>query len=341
MRVTASCSQCCLAARSGERKAGSHDIGFERLQWLNAAPQGWERRKRRGHMIETHTGVVFSPDNLVKRRISSWRGISTDTVELLRLEPFEYRLRAPYHLLIASHRAERRDGETMVEGLPRSTRREFSRRLTFVPAGGEFSGWQDPRKLTRVTYFYIDPKGPLIDPDRGVDATNLRPRLFFEDSALWATVEKLTQEAERAHDGDPYYIEALSVVLVAELTRHGSDQHSADEQARGGLAGWQKRVVDEQIEAHLAEPLSLLDLAELARLSPRHFARAFKESFGQPPHHYHLQRRVERAKALLATGEMSVTEIAVTLGFADTSALSTTFRRFTGGTPRDYRRQLA
>lgn len=291
-------------------------------------------------MIETRTGVVFSPDNLVKRRISSWRGISTDTVELLRLEPFEYRLRAPCHLLSAPHRAERRDGETLVEGLPRSTRREFSRRLTFVPAGGEFCGWQDPRTLTRITYFYIDPEGPLIDADRGITEANLQPRLFFEDAALWATVEKLTQEAARGYNADPYYIEALSVVLVAELARHGSDRLSIEQQVHGGLAGWQKRIIEELIEAHLPEQLSLLELAKLARLSPRHFARAFKESFGQPPHHYHLQRRVERAKTLLAKGEMSVTEIAVTLGFADTSAFSTTFRRFTGGTPRDYRRRL-
>lgn len=290
-------------------------------------------------MIETHTGVVFSPDNLVKRRVSACRGMTIDMVELLRLEPFEYRLRAPCHLLIASHRAERRDGETTVEGLPRSTRREFSRRLTFVPAGGEFSGWQDPRTLTRVSYFYIDPKGPLIDPHRGIGEANLPPRLFFEDSALWATVEKLTYEVGRGGDSDRYYIEALSVVLAAELTRQGADRPCFDEQIHGGLAGWQRRLAEEQIETHLAEPLSLLELAELVRLSPRHCARAFKESFGEAPHHYHLHRRVERAKTLLAKGELSVTEIASALGFADTSAFSTTFRRFTGGTPRDYRRR--
>lgn len=53
----------------------------------------------------------------------------------------------------------------MVEGLPKSTRREFSQRLTFVPAGGEFFGWQQPRALARVSYFYIEPAGPLLDPE--------------------------------------------------------------------------------------------------------------------------------------------------------------------------------
>jgi AraC family transcriptional regulator len=292
-------------------------------------------------MIEAQTGVVFSPESIVRRQVASWRGISAEIVQLSRLEPFEYRLRAPCHLLIASHRAERRDGETFVEGLPRSTRREFSRRLTFVPAGGGFSGWQEPRALTRVTYFYIDPLGPLIDPELRFSELELAPRLFFEDAALWATADKLTQEIERSDKADRYYAEALSVVLVAELARLNRVELDPERQSRGGLAAWQQRAVEEQIEVNLTAPMSLIALAESVRLSPRHFARAFKQSFGQPPHQYQLSRRVERAKALLGRGEMSVTEIAVALGFSDTSAFSTTFRRFSGGTPRDYRRALA
>jgi AraC family transcriptional regulator len=264
--------------------------------------------------------------------------MSAEIVQLTRLEPFEYRLRAPCHLLIASHRAERRDGETIVEGLPPSTRREFSRRLTFVPAGGEFFGWQEPRALTRVSYFYIDADGPLLDPELRFAKAHLAPRLFFEDPALWSTVTKLTQEIERGAQVDQLYVEALSLVMVAELARLDRVHLGSEAQSRGGLAAWQQRSVDETIDEHLAEPLSLVALANSVRLSPRHFARAFKESFGQPPHRYHLSRRIDRAKMLLSDGKMSVTEIAIALGFADTSAFSTTFRRLAGGSPRDYRR---
>jgi AraC family transcriptional regulator len=289
-------------------------------------------------MIETSNGVVFSPESIVKRQSSSWRGMSADIVQLARLEPFEYRLRAPCHLLIASHRAERRDGETIVEGLPPSTRREFSRRLTFVPAGGEFFGWQEPCALARVSYFYIDPNGPLLDPELRFCESHLAPRLFFEDAALWATTTKLTQEIERGVEADRFYVEALGLVLVAELARLNQASLGSEVQSRGGLAAWQRRSVDEMIEEHLADPISLVALAHSVRLSPRHFTRAFKESFGQPPHQYHLSRRIERAKMLLSSGKMSVTEIAIALGFADTSAFSTTFRRLAGGSPRDYRR---
>ena len=289
-------------------------------------------------MIETETGVIYSPESLVRRQPAVWRGMSAELVQLSRLEPFEYRLRAPCHLLIASHRGERRDGETNVEGLPRSTRREFSRRMTFVPAGSEFFGWQEPRTLTRVSYFYIDPGGPLLDPELRFGETHLAPRLFFEDPALWSTITKLTQEIERGAEADQLYVEALTLVLVAELARLNRVDLGSEAQSRGGLAAWQRRVIDETIEERLAEPLSLLALADSVRLSPRHFARAFKQSFGLPPHHYHLSQRIERAKTLLSDGKMSVTEIAVSLGFADTSAFSTTFRRLAGGSPRDYRR---
>jgi len=78
----------------------------------------------------------------------------------------------------------------------------------------------------------------------------------------------------------------------------------------------------------------------LIELSPYHFARAFKQSFGQSPHRYHVGRRIERAKALLAEETQSITEIAQTIGFAETSSFSSAFRKLTGLSPREYRRGL-
>jgi AraC family transcriptional regulator len=79
-------------------------------------------------------------------------------------------------------------------------------------------------------------------------------------------------------------------------------------------------------------------MAELVDLSPFHFARAFKQAFGVPPHRYHIGRRIERAKALLAEQDNSVTEIARAVGFAETSSFSAAFRKTTGSAPSDYRR---
>ncbi len=94
------------------------------------------------------------------------------------------------------------------------------------------------------------------------------------------------------------------------------------------------------MEEHLAEDISLDVLADLVRLSPYHFLRSFKRSFGEPPHRYWMGRRIERAKALLANLRASITDIAFDVGFSGTSAFSAAFHRITGQTPTDYRRSL-
>ena len=59
--------------------------------------------------------------------------------------------------------------------------------LTFVPAGHDFRGSQKPRALTRTTYFYVDPRGPLADPALRFGEIEFKPRLFFYDCGLWGT----------------------------------------------------------------------------------------------------------------------------------------------------------
>jgi AraC family transcriptional regulator len=132
---------------------------------------------------------------------------------------------------------------------------------------------------------------------------------------------------------------ALGLVLAHELVKlhRGAPVVTT---FRGGLAGWQKKVVD-YIEDHLEEEISLQELADIAQLSRFHFARAFKQSFGTPPHRYHMSRRMERAKALLEVHARSVTEVGMMLGFAETSSFTTSFRRSVGLTPSDYRRSVA
>jgi AraC family transcriptional regulator len=82
-------------------------------------------------------------------------------------------------------------------------------------------------------------------------------------------------------------------------------------------------------------------LAKVVHLSAYYFCRAFKQSFGIPLDRYHINRRIERAKTLLANPGPSETDIALELGFSETSSFSAAFRHTTGTTPIDYRRTLA
>ena len=93
----------------------------------------------------------------------------------------------------------------------------------------------------------------------------------------------------------------------------------------------------ELIEADVARPLSLDALAAAVGLGRFHFLRLFKASLGCPPHHYLVQRRVARAKALLEDG-VSPAQAGVAAGFFDQSHFANAFRRTYGMTPRGYQR---
>jgi AraC family transcriptional regulator len=289
--------------------------------------------------LEFRSLVNISPPEIVRRHSKAWSGLYVETVQVTRRTPFEYGFRAPCHLLIAAELAERYDGETFVEGLPRSTLRDFTQKLTFVPAGYDFRGWQKPRALTRTTYFYIDPRGPLADPALRFGEIEFKPRLYFYDRDLWEIALKLKSQVN-PDPMYPQYAEALGIVLTHELARISSDTGLRRPVSRGGLAPWQQKRVAAYIEERLAYDIPLATLAELARLSPYHFSRSFKHSFGLPPHRYHANRRIERAKQLLANREPSITKIALDVGFSETSTFSAAFHRLTGQTPSRYRRNL-
>ncbi len=285
--------------------------------------------------------VNFDPPEIVRRQRLAWNGMHADIVQVVHNEPFEFSYRrSDKHLLIAAERVQRYDGETSVEGLPKSAARDIIRKLSFVPAGHELRGWQKPRTQARCVYFHIDPKAPLLDPALGFAEVEFKPRLYFFDRPLWETAMKLSAQIENPTAEGRHYLEALSLVLLHELLRVNNGVTVAEPMEHGGLAAWQQKRVGEYIEEHLDEDIPLAAMAGLVNLSPFHFSRAFRQSFGMPPHRYHINRRIERAKTMLTDASQSVTAIGLQLGFSETSAFTATFRKFTGRTPSDFRRSL-
>lgn len=90
-------------------------------------------------------------------------------------------------------------------------------------------------------------------------------------------------------------------------------------------------------DAHYAEPLTVADMAEAARLSPAHFSREFRAAFGETPHRYLLTRRLERAASLLRTTDRKVADICFLVGLESVGSFTTSFRRMYGQTPTTYR----
>jgi AraC family transcriptional regulator len=107
-----------------------------------------------------------------------------------------------------------------------------------------------------------------------------------------------------------------------------------------GLDDGRLRRVLAYIEEHLAEDITVADLANVACLSIFHFTRAFAAATGAPPHRYVSRRRLETARAMIATGRTSLSEIAHDCRFSSQSSFTRAFRRATGMTPAEYRQTL-
>jgi transcriptional regulator of acetoin/glycerol metabolism len=112
---------------------------------------------------------------------------------------------------------------------------------------------------------------------------------------------------------------------------------AAPEPSRGGLSPAVTRRICDYIEGHLDEKMRLDGLAALAGLSTDHFARAFHQSVGVPPHTYLLRRRLEQVEQMLRETHAPLSEIALATGFSDQSHLARHFRRWAGVSPRQVR----
>jgi AraC-like DNA-binding protein len=105
-----------------------------------------------------------------------------------------------------------------------------------------------------------------------------------------------------------------------------------------GLSRSALKRVEEYVDANLDSALDIDELATLVRMSPSHFTRSFNRSVGLTPHRYVIQCRVAKARELLTTTDLALTEIALNIGFSDQSHFSRRFQEFVGVPPGAYRK---
>jgi AraC family transcriptional regulator len=188
----------------------------------------------------------------------------------------------------------------------------------------------EPGLVARVAAegFDLDPARLTVPPLDGLDLPHLR-------AAMGAVGAELTAGGA----GGRLAAESLANVLAVHLIRHVLAPRQPARRRDGTLPRAKLRAVVEYIEEHLDASPTLEQMAAVARLSPYHFARQFKQATGLPPHQYVLQRRVARAKHLLQGGtDLSLAEVAAHAGFSDQSQFSHHFKRLIGVTPRQFRR---
>jgi AraC family transcriptional regulator len=130
----------------------------------------------------------------------------------------------------------------------------------------------------------------------------------------------------------------MMLAFTAHIAQAYGGLQSITGPARGGLASWQVRRACERLDSDLGGTLSLQQIAAEFGLSVGHFSRAFL-STGLPPHRWLLRQRVEAAKRLMAARDLSLSEIAVSAGFANQSHFTKVFSAQVGISPAAWRRQ--
>jgi AraC family transcriptional regulator len=164
------------------------------------------------------------------------------------------------------------------------------------------------------------------DPDRGLEF-----RHQFRDPQIEHIVWALDAERGAGHPSGPLYAESLGLALAARLL--GPAASPPRPPTPRGLTGPQLARITDYIEAHLDDDLSLATLAAVAGISASHLKQQFRRSLGVPVHAYVIQRRVERARALLLGGRLPASQVALAAGFSHQSHMARCMRRVLGVTP--------
>jgi AraC-like DNA-binding protein len=133
------------------------------------------------------------------------------------------------------------------------------------------------------------------------------------------------------------YCESLAMAVLARAMEFESSRTVSS--PRRGLAPWRLRRAIAYIEDHLAEPITLNEIAEHAGLSRMHFAAQFKRATGFSPHAFLLMRRLDTAKSLLIEDRLPIVQIAFKVGFNSQAHFTSVFRKATGITPGQWRRR--
>lgn len=226
-----------------------------------------------------------------------------------------------------------------VDGQPRST--NLPAGSIFLYGGRKFV-WHYRAKPSEYINLSLDPVLlQQIAVEHGLSpATVVEHRVLFQDPTILQVAQLLKAEVLVGGLAGNLYIESLRNLLAVHLLRNHISGAIQSEPESAHLEGFKLKQLKDYIEAHLAEDLAIATLSALIPMSQFHFARAFKAAVGEPPHRYIMQRRIERAKVLLAATRLSVAEVSHQTGFSSQSHFTTQFRKAIGVTPKQFRERI-
>jgi AraC family transcriptional regulator len=155
------------------------------------------------------------------------------------------------------------------------------------------------------------------------------------DGRLAALMSAMCMEVRDGCPSGRLYGESLSIALLKYIAARYATPGTLRRES--SLSPRQRRIIYDYVLANLADDISVSELAATLSMSPSHFTRVFKVTFGMTPYRFVMQQRIEGAKGMLKEAKLSANDVSAALGFASQSHFAKVFRQFTGVTPKRYR----
>ncbi|ADG19328.1 transcriptional regulator, AraC family [Paraburkholderia atlantica] len=157
-------------------------------------------------------------------------------------------------------------------------------------------------------------------------------------------IERLGQALAVSQSSDAalgkIYMESVSLAIVSRLVSRQYAKQPRNQRSSSELPKWRMTRVMEFIDANLAEPIGLEEMAQSTGLTRMHFAAQFRAACGLRPHEYLLRRRIEHAQSLLLETRQNMLDIALSCGFRSQAHFTTVFKRFVGAAPLAWRKRI-
>lgn len=203
--------------------------------------------------------------------------------------------------------------------------------VDILPAGST-DQWLQHDASTSLTLSFPSSLLIRVAAELGIAARHvaLEARNHLRDPRIEHIARALDSERGDAHPAGLLYAESLATALAVHLIgRYRRPQTTGPR----GLSRQQLKRVSEYIDSYVDRDLSLERLAAVAGLGMTTFKALFRLSTGQPVHAYVVRKRVERARLLLARGDLPISQVALAAGFAHQSHMARTMRRLLGVVP--------
>ncbi|WP_079433962.1 AraC family transcriptional regulator [Zoogloea sp. LCSB751] len=244
------------------------------------------------------------------------------------------------HYMVVRYRTGQTPMDRRVEG--RWTRRQCAPGEFSLLTRSEPSHWHWTECI-EVSHTYLsDALMQRVAADiteRAVADIRLHDVLQARDPVVMSIVDAIAAEAERTGFGGSLYVEALSIQLAVHLFRHYACIQFRDEVPAGPLSPARMRRLNEFLDSHLQDSISIEQMAATLGLGVWTFSKHFRATTGASPYDYVTRRRLERAVRLLTAGELAIKEVAVDCGFSDQAHLTRVMRARMGTTPARMRKE--